>query len=395
MQREMITFEEAYRIVMECSYKTETESILFNNSSQRILDEDIASDIDMPPFNRSAVDGYACHREDITHDLEVVEIIAAGKEPLHEVGKDQCSKIMTGAIVPEGCDIVVMIEQSESLKNGKIKLSGSDPKSNISLRAEDVRKGDIVLKKGKLIQPQDIALMASVGHTAVQVKKKPVVGIISTGDELINPSGFPRISQIRNSNAYQLAAQVERAGGIGIDYGIAPDDEFITQEIIEKAIAKSDIVIITGGVSLGDFDFVPSVLERVGVKILFDQVNVQPGKPTTYGIHAKAVVFGLPGNPVSSFIQFEMLVRPLLNRMMDYNWIPVENKLPLATEYERKSASRKGLIPVYINSSREVVPAEFHGSAHLAALTYAEGIIVLNPGIKSLKKGEIVSVRQI
>jgi molybdopterin molybdotransferase len=395
MHREMISFEKAYGIVMESSYKTESETLLFNNSSQRILDEDITSDIDMPPFNRSAVDGYACRKEDLTHDLEVVEIIAAGKEPLYEVGKDQCSKIMTGAIVPEGCDIVVMIEQSEGLKSGKIRLSGIDTKTNISLRAEDVRKGDVVLKRGKLIQPQDIALMASVGHTAVQVKKKPIVGIISTGDELINPASFPRISQIRNSNSYQLAAQVERAGGIGIDYGIAPDNESITQEIIEKAIESSDIVIITGGVSLGDFDFVPAVLERIGVKILFDQVNVQPGKPTTYGIHSNAVVFGLPGNPVSSFIQFEMLVRPLLNRMMDYNWIPVENKLPLATEYERKSASRKGLIPVYINNSKEVVPAEFHGSAHLAALSYAEGIIVLNPGIKSLKKGEIVSVRQI
>ena len=147
MQREMIKFEEAYGIVMKSDFKTETETISFNNSSQRILDEDITSDIDMPPFNRSAVDGYACHKTDINHDLELVEIIAAGKEPLHEVGKDQCSKIMTGAIVPEGCDIVVMVEQSEVLKNGKIKLSGIDPKSNISLKAEDVRKGDIVLKK--------------------------------------------------------------------------------------------------------------------------------------------------------------------------------------------------------------------------------------------------------
>lgn len=395
MNREMITFEEAYSIVMESGSSTRSETILFNTASQRILDEDIMSDIDMPPFNRSAVDGYACHKADIDKDLEIVEIIAAGKEPLHKVGKDQCSKIMTGAIVPEGCDMVVMIEQSAVLQNGKIRLSLTDPKSNISLKAEDVRRGDIVLKKGKLIQPQDIAIMASVGHTAVFVKKKPVVGIISTGDELINPSGYPRISQIRNSNAYQLVAQVERAGGIGIDYGIAPDNEKITQEIIEKAIIKSDIVIITGGVSLGDFDFVPLVLEQIGVKILFDKVNVQPGKPTTYGIHSNAVVFGLPGNPVSSFIQFEMLVRPLINRMMDYNWIPVENKLPLATDYERKSAFRKGLIPVYINNVKEVVPAEFHGSAHLAALSNAEGIIVLNPGIKSLKKGEIVSVRQI
>jgi molybdopterin molybdotransferase len=288
-----------------------------------------------------------------------------------------------------------MIEQSEVVGSGKIRLSAVDTKSNISLKAEDVRTGDIVLKRGKLIQPQDIALMASVGHTMVRVKKKPMIGIVSTGDELIDPSGFPLISQIRNSNAYQLAAQVERAGGTGIDFGIAPDNEKITQEIIEKAINKSDIVIITGGVSVGDFDFVPSVLERIGVKIIFDKVNVQPGKPTTYGIHSKAVVFGLPGNPVSSFIQFEMLVRPFISRMMGYNWIPVENKLPLAADYERKSASRKGLIPVYININKEVVPVEFHGSAHLTALSYADGIIVLNPGIKSLRKGEIVSVRQI
>jgi molybdopterin molybdotransferase len=395
MNREMITFEEAYGIVMESGYKTKSETISFNTASQRILDEDIMSDIDMPPFDRSAVDGYACHRVDIANDLEVVEIVAAGKEPKHKVGKDQCSKIMTGAIVPDGCDIVVMIEQSKVLQSGKIRLTLTDPKSNISLKAEDVRRGDKVLNKGKLIQPQDIALMASVGHTAVLVKKKPVVGIISTGDELINPSVFPQISQIRNSNAYQLAAQVERAGGTSIDFGIASDNEKITRDIIEKAIIKSDIVIITGGVSLGDFDFVPSVLERIGVKILFDKVNVQPGKPTTYGIHSNAVIFGLPGNPVSSFIQFEMLVRPLISRMMGYNWIPLENKLPLACDYERKSASRKGLIPVYINNVKEVVPADYHGSAHLAALSNAEGIIVLNPGIKSLKKGEIVSVRQI
>jgi molybdopterin molybdotransferase len=362
MNREMITFEEAFSIVMKSGYKTGSETIPFNTASQRILDEDIRSDIDMPPFNRSAVDGYACHSADINNDLEVVEIIAAGKEPKQKVRKDQCSKIMTGAIVPGDCDIVVMIEQSEVLQNGMVRLSLTDSKSNISLKAEDVRRGDIVLTKSKLIQPQDIALMASVGHTEVLVRKKPVVGIISTGDELINPSVFPMISQIRNSNAYQLAAQVERAGGSGIDYGIAPDNEKITQEIIESAIFNSDIVIITGGVSLGDFDFVPTVLERIGVKILFDKVNVQPGKPTTYGIHSNSAVFGLPGNPVASFIQFEMLVRPLINRMMDYNWIPVENKLPLASDYERKSASRKGLIPVYINSVKEVVPAEFHGS---------------------------------
>jgi molybdopterin molybdotransferase len=237
--------------------------------------------------------------------------------------------------------------------------------------------------------------MASVGHTKVSVKKKPLVGIISTGDELVNPSEIPGISQIRNSNAYQLAAQVARAGAEGHDYGIAADDEIITFKIIEKAIQECDIVIITGGVSMGDFDFVPSVLERAGVNILFDRVNVQPGKPTTFGLHKKALVFGLPGNPVSSFIQFEMLIRPLINKMMGHNRRPPEQNLPLGVDYERKSSAKLGLIPVRINEKMEVIPVDFHGSAHITALSDSDGIIALQPGIKILTKGEIVNVRQI
>src|SRR5674476_198839 len=314
----MITFEEALEIVLNSVFKTETEPVTFSDSYARILDEDIASDIDMPPFNRSAMDGYACHRIDLTSELEIVEVIAAGKEPAKMVGKDQCSKVMTGAIVPDGCDTVIMIEETANLINGKIRYTGNDPKLNISFKGEDIRTGEIVLRKGKFIQPQDIAVMASVGSTKILVKRRPKIGIISTGDELVEPSVQPGISQIRNSNTYQLVTQVTRAGGVGTDYGIAPDNEAITLKMIEHAINESDIVIITGGVSMGDFDFVPLVLEQAGVKILFDQVNVQPGKPTTFGIHPKAIIFGLPGNPVSSFIQFEMLVRPLICKMMEY-----------------------------------------------------------------------------
>ncbi len=391
----MITFEEAYGTVMKYVIETETETIPFSDTWGRILDENIASDVDMPPFNRSAVDGYACNRIDLTNDLDVIEVIPAGKEPLRTVGEKQCSKIMTGAIVPGGCDVVFMKEESEILQDGRIRFTGIDPRLNISLKGEDVRRGDIVIKKGKRIQPQDIALMASVGHTSVRVKKRPVAGIISTGDELIDPSDYPALSQIRNSNASQLAAQVKRAGGAAVDFGIAPDNETVTFGIIEKSIKECDIVIITGGVSMGDFDFVPAVLERAGVKILFDRVSVQPGKPTTFGTHSKAVVFGLPGNPVSSFIQFELLVRPFINKMMGYTWIPLEYKLPLGIDFERKSSGRLGFIPVTINMNKEVIPVNYHGSAHLAALSDTEGIIVMKPGIKSLKKGEIVNVRQI
>jgi molybdopterin molybdotransferase len=391
----MIEFEEASGIVMRSAIETQSEIIPFIDSCNRILAEDIVSDVDMPPFNRSAVDGFACHTADLNDELEVIEVIPAGKVPVQKPGKNQCSKIMTGAIVPEGCDIVFMVEESANLQNGKIRFTGEESKPNFSLRGEDVRTGDVVLKKKKFILPQDLAIMASVGHTGVRVKKKPLVGIISTGDELIEPFEIPGISKIRNSNAYQLTAQVTRAGGIAMNYGIAPDNESVTYSLIVKAIHDCEIVIITGGVSMGDFDFVPSVLRRAGVEILFDRVNVQPGKPTTFGIHHDAVVFGLPGNPVSSFIQFEMLVRPLINRMMGHDWAPAEHKLPMAIDYKRKSYDRLGLIPVFINKEMEVMPVDFHGSAHLTALSGTDGIIFINPGITFLKKGVMVNVRQI
>jgi molybdopterin molybdotransferase len=391
----MITFEEALGIVMKSVFMTETETIPFENSAERILAEDIVSDMDMPPFNRSAVDGYACHRSELNNELEVVEVISAGKEPAKAVLANQCSKIMTGAIVPYGCDAVFMVEDTEIFPSGKIRFAGKEIKTNISFRGEDVKRGDVVLVPGKLIKPQDIAVMASVGHINVKVKKMPKVAILSTGDELVEPSEYPEISKIRNSNAYQLMAQVTRAGGSGKYYGIAPDVESVTYEMIIRAISENDIVILTGGVSMGDFDFVPSVLNEAGVKILFDQVNVQPGKPTTFGVHSKGVVFGLPGNPVSSFIQFETLVRPFINKMMDYDWKPVENRLPMAVRYERKSHVRMGWIPVRITGNSEVTPVEFHGSAHISALPDADGIISVEAGRKTIEKGEIVSVRQI
>jgi molybdopterin molybdotransferase len=391
----MIPFEKAFEIVMKSAFGTGTESISFLDSSGRILAEDIFSDTDMPPFNRSAVDGYACHRADIDNELGVVETIPAGKEPEIIVSKNQCSRIMTGAIVPDGCDVVLMVEDCKILHSGKIRFRGNSLKANLSLKGEDVRKGNIILSRGKSLKPQDIAVMAAAGHTNVSVKKMPQVGIISTGDELVEPSEIPRLAQIRNSNAYQLLSQVARAGGKGRYYGIAPDIEGVTLEMIRTVIAENDIVLLTGGVSMGDFDFVPAVLKLAGVKILFDQVNVQPGKPTTFGVHLKAVVFGLPGNPVSSFIQFETLVRPFINKMMGNDWKPVEHKLPMDVRYERNSPVRMGWIPVTINKEMKVVPVDYHGSAHLTALSFADGIVMIKAGIKSLEKGEIVNVRQI
>jgi len=391
----MITFEQAYEIVMRSAFSTGTETIPFTSSLNRVLAESILCDINLPPFNKSSVDGFACRRSDLENDLEILETIQAGKIPEKTIGENQCSRIMTGAIVPMGADCVIMVEDTEIRPSGKVKFREIFKKENIALKGEDVKKGDEVLKPGRIIKPQDIAVLASAGHTIVNVSRMVRVAVISSGDELVEPSEIPGPAQIRNSNAFQLMAQAERSGVVAVYYGIARDNENETFSVISNAISENDMVLITGGVSMGDFDFVPSVLEKAGVKILFSQVAVQPGKPTTFGVHNKAVVFGLPGNPVSSFIQFEMLVRPLIYKMMGCEWKQVYLKLPISIKFSRKYSDRMALIPVVINDNNSATPVEYHGSGHITALPDADGFISVPAGVESIEKGEIVSVRQI
>lgn len=302
---------------------------------------------------------------------------------------------MTGAPVPEGADCVLMVEDTIINPSGKVRLTVPFSKKNIAFRGEDAKKGDVLLSSGRLISPQDIAVMASAGYVNVEVSRKVRIGVASSGSELVEPDRVPGLSQIRNSNSGQLMAQIERTGASGKYYGIAPDNEEQTFEIVSEAISENDILIITGGVSMGDFDFVPLVLERAGVKILFNRVAVQPGKPTTFGIHPGAFVFGLPGNPVSSFIQFELLVRPLVYKMMGHDWKPLEFKLPMRESYVRSYADRLAFIPVRITGNGALSPVEYHGSAHISALPGADGIIAMPVGKFIFDKGEIVSVRPI
>jgi molybdopterin molybdotransferase len=392
---EMIPFEKAIGIVMSSGFRTGNEVVPFDVSLGRILAENVVSDVDMPPFDKATVDGFACRQSDLKNDLEIIETVPAGLWPEKQVEKGRCSRIMTGAPVPPGSDCVIMVEDTMVISSGKVRFTGLSTKQNIAFRGEDVKAGDVVLAAGRKIRAQSIAVMASVGHISVLVSKKPKVGIISSGSELVEPAEIPGLSQIRNSNSSQLMAQTEESGATGTYYGIAMDDEAATLSIVSKAISENDMVIITGGVSMGDFDFVTSVLEKAGTKILFTRVAVQPGKPTTFGVHDKVVVFGLPGNPVSSFIQFEMLVKPLIYNMMDFNWQPVIKSLPLGEKYSRRSSDRMAFIPVKITDGGDAVPVEYHGSAHITALPDADGIVAIPVGKLSLEKGEMVEVRLI
>lgn len=380
---------------MRTSFTLDQEQVDLNESLNRVLAENVISDIEMPPFNKSAMDGYACRREDTDNELEVLEVIAAGKAPTKTINKNQCSKIMTGAEVPKGADCVVMIENIEETDENKIRVIKENRNSNISLQAEDVKIDDIVLKKGTKISAQHIAVMASVGYVKPMVTKKPKVGIITTGNEIVEPNNKPALSQIRNSNAYQLIAQITNMGAIPIYYGIAKDDKEETYEKIKKSLSENDVTLLTGGVSMGDFDFVQKIFEQIGVNILFDSVAVKPGKPTTFGVYQNKRCFGLPGNPVSSFVQFEILAKPLLYSMMGHDYKPVNIKLPMAVDYNRKNTKRRSFIPVLITKNGEVMPVDYHGSAHIHSLSEAHGIISVPIGCSTLKKGEIIDVRQI
>ncbi len=390
----MITIEKAYDIVMQNAYNLAVEKIDFKNSQGRILAEDVKSDIEMPPFDKSAMDGYACRREDLKNQLEIIETIPAGKYPEKEIGKNQCAKIMTGAPVPKGADCIVPVEIAEALNENTIKAIEAPGKSNISYKAEDVGIGDKVLEKGIRIGAQHIAVFASVGYTDALVYKQPKVGVISTGDELVEPHQEPSRSQIRNSNGYQLIAQVEACGAIANYMGIADDTPEDTYDKVSKALNQNDIVLLTGGVSMGSFDFVPKVLEEAGVKIDFDTLAVKPGKPTTFGMADKKFCFGLPGNPVSSYIQFDLLVKPLIFKLMGQDYQPLDIQMPMGIDYSRRSTKRKAYFPIFIKNG-EVFPVDYHGSAHIHALSLAHGIAAIDIGTKEIKKGERVHVRQI
>jgi molybdopterin molybdotransferase len=389
----MIKFEEAYKIVIETAKSIGTEKISYLNSTNRILAEDVKSDIEMPPFDKAAVDGFACKQEDLDNQLEIVEVVQAGQTPSRKVEKGQCTHIMTGAPVPNGADCIVMVEYSV-VEGNKVSFTRKQSKTNISYRAEDVKLGQTVLTKGKLIKPQHIAIFASVGYVDVLVSKQPRVGIISTGDELVEPYEKPGISKIRNSNGHQLTAQVNAMGAIATNYGIAKDTYDDTFRIVTKALEENDVIMLSGGVSVGEFDFVAEVLENAGIEILFDSVAVTPGKPTTFGKSENKFCFGLPGNPVSSFVQFELMAKPFLYKMMDYNFNPPEIKLPMAHEITRKRTARRAYIPINIING-EVKRIEYHGSGHIHALSHADGLIAFPQGIDTIKKGEIIDVRQI
>jgi len=390
----LIEFDNAFEIVMGCARRLGTERVDITNALNRILAQDVVSDIEMPPFDKSAMDGFACQRADLANELTVIETIGAGQQPKETIGPNQCSKIMTGAVVPKGADCVIMVEYTRKTSENTIRFTGAESADNICLKGEDIKAGDLILNVGTMIKPEHIAVLASVGCVKPLVSCRPRVGVIATGNELVEPAIIPNSSQIRNSNSYQLTAQLTEAGAIATYYGIAADTENSIDSTIKKAIAQSDVVLLSGGVSMGDFDLVPGVLKENGIELLFEKVAIKPGKPTVFGISDEVFCFGLPGNPVSTFVIFEILVKPFLYKMAGYEFKPVTIPMPLAKKISRRRTERMSWLPVIFTDNGTVTPVEYHGSAHINALCGADGLISIPIGIKEIKEGTTVNIRQ-
>lgn len=389
----MIDVNEAFEIALAQAFMPEVKEVTFRECRGYVLAENVYSDISMPPFNKSAMDGYACRYEDLQNELEVLEVIAAGAAPKFGIGENQCSKIMTGGVVPEGADTVIVIEQIEQTDSNHIRFTQTKSSRNICYQGEDVKKGDLVLSKGEVLTSRHIPVLASVGKTEVKVYQKPKVGIIVTGDELKEPHEPLGLADIRNSNAYALISLLEEMQMQPWYFGIVGDKPDETEQKFLNALDECDILISSGAVSVGDFDFVPKVLKDNGFQIHFHGINVKPGKRTIFATNQQnKAVFGLPGNPVSTFAQFLLLVKPFIFKSMGGKEDPKFYEFFLEKDFVRKRAGKTEYKPIKLTSDSRVVTSEYHGSAHFHALVSSDGFMMIPKEVTEIIAGTPVKV---
>lgn len=324
MMNRMTTVNEAVKLILGTVSPVPTERVAVADGLGRVLCENVRSGRNVPSFANSAMDGFAVRWNDLASasstapvTLEVREAVAAGSVARRRVLPGTAIRIMTGAPVPAGADAIVRVEYTET-RGDRVAVFRTDGKgSHIRAAGEDIRKGQLILERGKLLGAPDIGLMASIGKATVTVRRRPVVAIIATGDELIGVEDKPAPGKVVNSNGYTLASAVREVGAVPKSFGIVRDSRKRLAGVFRKALA-CDALITSGGVSVGDYDYVKDALEDAGMRMLFWRVAQRPGHPMAFGRIGRRPVFGLPGNPVSSLVSFILYVRPALLRMMGH-----------------------------------------------------------------------------
>ncbi len=394
----MISVKQAIDICLNQISVSEPETVSILDAVGYVLAEDINSNIAMPPFDKSTMDGYALRAGDVVNTpaiLEVVGVIPAGSFPKCEIHAGQTAKIMTGAPLPRGADAVQMVEKTEALENGKVRiLEPVAPGKNISPKSEILRVDEKVLGRGTYISPAVVGVLAAVGKDRVQIYRRPWVAILVTGDELVEIDQKPRAGQIRNSNGYALYHQVRNCGALPKPLGIAPDQRDALRSKIADGL-KCHVLLISGGVSMGDLDFVEEVFTQLGVTVFFDAVNIKPGKPTVFGRKGDTLVFGLPGNPVSASTIFEVLVKPALRKMMGFAQVQSLLLSAVATNDFDSKTRRENYAPSWTRIEENkiytsVLPSK--GSSDIVAFAKSNSFAVIPGERQQVHRGELVDV---
>jgi molybdopterin molybdotransferase len=407
----MITVAAALEQVQRFALPRAPSRIRMIDALGLVLAENVASDIDSPPHDKALVDGYALRGADIrsaSETLQVLEQVLAGSLPTRKVTPGTATHIMTGAPLPEGADAVVMVERTERHASPENDDAHSDyvrilqvpvrAGENILRQGVSMRRGEVILHSGQKIRPIEMGLLAEMGADEVLVHPRPNVAILSTGDEIVSHEQIPAPGQIRNSNGPMLTALTLRAGGVPANLGIVPDRE----ELLTRAIASGlehDVLVLSGGVSAGVMDLTPRILKQLRVAQVFHHVDLKPGKPLWFGVREDerggCLVFGLPGNPVSSLVCFELFVRPALERLSGGTEDPLEASEAILTQAHQHRGNRATYFPAFYDRSgtlETIRPLAWKGSADLRTLAAANALAYFPPGDRLYAEGERVRV---
>lgn len=395
---EMIEYIEVLDTVLRyASGPLREETVPLSDALGRVLSRDVGSDMDMPPFNKSAMDGFAIRAGDVADtpvSLQVVMDVPAGSMPKGTIKSGQAASIMTGAPVPKGADAVVMVEWTSGFGGDTVTVERPVNKgANVSFHGEIVKKGDVVLRTGTPIGAEELGLLAMVGADPVWVHDLPRAAVLATGDELVPAGEMPGPGQIRNSNGPAIFGFLKSLGLEPVDLGRVSDDIDATREAIEAGL-KYDVLIVTGGVSVGSYDFVEDVLRELDIKVHLNKIAVKPGKPTVFGTRGSSMVFGLPGNPVSCTVISRVLVEPALNKRKGLIHPGPRKVRARLLQDIRKKPDRLWFLYGMVALTEEftVTPIPNLGSADVPYSTKGNSLIEAPKGVSLIKAGEMVDV---
>jgi molybdenum cofactor synthesis domain-containing protein len=398
----MISVAEAIQIVIEQTPVLTTELVAIQDSLGRVLAQDVIADTDLPPFNRSQMDGYAVRSEETKSApvrLRIAGESAAGKGWHHEMHEGHAVRIMTGAPVPLGADAVQQVELAHELKDNTVVelLESVEAGRSIVNRGSEVTKGETVLKSGSILNPAMLAVLASFGCAEVEVRRRPVVSVMATGSELVTIDKVPGQDQIRDSNNYSIGAYAARAGATVERLPLIGDNTASLKRAIEKASKKCDMIVTSGGVSMGVYDFTKTALQELGAELFFERVALRPGKPTVFGrLPNGALVFGLPGNPVSVSVTFNLFARTSLLAMQGATEPSLKPETGVLAKSVKGNIDRESYLPAQLTTNDDgqlvVFPLKWGGSSDFVAFAAATALLNIPAGTGTVATDSLVKL---